>query len=209
MNNLIVEYLFAHKCCPLPGIGELKYEFKSSTHLLADKKIASPSYDISLLESNVEEDHFVKFISQELNISVKEAKEKLDNYCNRIINSREEFIELIDAGKFYVNADGNLKFEQEELPASFTKEVEAIRVSRQDFHQILVGDTQSTSEEMNGFYNTPEVKKKQMWWVWGLIIFIIAAAIIVFYMNDTKRNSTFGNASKVETPAIQKTYESR
>ena len=209
MNNLIVEYLFANKCCPLPGIGELKYELKSSTLLIADKKIAGPSYDISLSESNVEEEHLVKFIAQELNISFQEAKEKLNTYCNGIINSREEFIELQDTGNFYVNGDGKLSFEQTELPVGFSPQVDAIRVSRQDVHQILVGDTESTSEEMTGFYNSPIAKTKNLWWVWALIIFVIAAAIIVFYINDSKRNSNFGNASDVNTPAIQKTYESR
>lgn len=208
MNNLIVEYLFANKCCPLPGIGELKYDLKSATHLVAEKKIVSPTYDISLSESNVEDAHFVKFISQELNISLEEAKLKLEDYCNRIINARDTSIELVDAGIFYVNADGNLKFEQEKLPAEFIQEVDAIRVSRNNVHQILVGDTESTSEEMTGFFNSAEPKTKKMWWLWALIIFVIAAAIIVFYLNDTKRNSSFGNASKIETPAIQKTYKS-
>ncbi len=209
MNDLIVEYLFSYKCCPLPGIGELRFKFNSATHLIADKKITSPNYDIYLSESNAEEVHFVNFISRELNISPEEAKTKLVNYCDKIINSKEESIELYDAGKFYVNAEGRLHFEQTELPADFKREVEAVRISRADVHQILVGDTESTSEEMTGYYNSPTENTKSRWWIWAIIILVIAAAIIVFYMNDARRNNTFGNASKVETPAIQKTYESR
>lgn len=209
MNDLILEYLFAYHCCPLPGIGELRYEYNSATHLIADKKIISPSYEISLLESNVEEEHFVKFIAGQLSISFEEARQKLQNFCNKIINSEEEFIEIEAAGKFYVNADGNLKFEPFKLPPEFTTEVDALRISRQDVHQILVGDTQSTSVEMAGFYNSQEQKAKSKWWLWALLLLIIAAVVFVFYMNDSRRNENFGNASEVSSPAIPKTYDSK
>ncbi|MEO5967295.1 MAG: hypothetical protein ABIP68_07755, partial [Ferruginibacter sp.] len=203
MNDLIVEYLFSYKCCPLPGIGELRFKYNSATHLIADKIITSPYYDIYLSESNVEEVHFVNFISNQLNISSEEAKTKLVNYCNAIINSKEEIIELDQAGRFYVNAEGRLNFEQAKLPLEFNKEVEAVRISRANVHQILVGDTESTSEEMTGYFNSPAENIKSRWWIWALIILVIAAAIIVFYMNDVYKNDTFGNASKAETPTTQ------
>lgn len=197
MNDLIAEFLFAYNYCPLPGIGELRCEFNSSSYNVADKSFSAPTRKYILNEGNVDEQPLVKYISNIRSIPVEEAESQLNDLCNRIKSSEGNGYEMPFVGNFTVKKNGRIFFQQADMPEDYLPNISAERVSRKSVHSVLVGDNESNSEEMTEFFNASSFQAKTNWWVWALILLIMAVCITVFYLNDKRSNSTFGNAMEI------------
>ncbi len=196
MEALLINYLFINKKCPLPGVGALHLVNTNASSAIGEMTITAPAPAIRFNNSEIPATHLIHYIATHNGISIDESITTLNNYCNRL-NSLEADSELPieGAGKFFVDADGNLDFTQTELNASFLPVVKAQRVIHpNESHSILVGDTQTTNTVMSDFYNEEEVKPRQRWWIWALAIFAVAVMVLLIYFNDKNSNGSFGNA---------------
>jgi len=208
MEELIELYLFKNKNCPLPSLGVLQLTEAHATALYAEGKIEAPVPSIKLTESPIAADDFISFIAVKKNMSTDEASTMLIQYCHRL-NKMDAYSEtkLPHAGKFYVNADGNLVFKPIEIPKIFMPAVAGIRVIHPDAsHAMVVGDKETTTTEMAAYYSETEDAVKNRWWIWALAFALIAAAAMYFYFNDPKHPSGFGNSKRIQISPLTETY---
>jgi len=208
MDDLIELYLFKHKKCPLPALGILQVMDTHATALYGEGKIDAPIPTIKFLEQELPADDLIRFIASKKNISTNDAAALLNQYCDKL-QQMDAFGEtkLPHAGKFYVNADGNLVFKTMEMPREFLPEVPAERVIHPDVaHAMVVGDKETTTTEMAAYYSETEAAAKDKWWIWATGLVVIAAALLFFYFNDHSHSSSFGNTQQIEISPSTNTY---
>ena len=150
MEDLIELYLFKNNQCPLPSLGVLQVMNSDAVALYSEGKIEAPVPCIKLLDITMTADEFIEFIVLEKNINFAEASSLLEQYCDRLRNmDAYGETKLPHAGKFYVNADGNLIFKSMEMPKTFFPDISAERVIHTPAaHVMVVGDRETTTTEM-------------------------------------------------------------
>lgn len=207
MEDLIELYLFKNKNCPLPSVGVLQVMDTNAVALYNQGKIEAPVLSIKLQEREMATDDFINFIASKKNISIDDASALLTEYCNKLqhMDAYGE-TKLPSAGKFYVDADGNLVFKAMELPKAFLPDLSVERVIHTPAtHTMMVGDRETTTTEMAAYYSDIEPGPKDRWWIWAACLAVIAAALLFFHFKDQK-NIVTGNKQPIEISPQIKTY---
>lgn len=209
MEDLIEEYLFTHKHCPLPAIGTLRVKEGYATAWYSENRISGPVPYIILDPSDTNAGEFVSYIAAQNHISVPDAVSKLNDYCSSLRNLyAANEISLPLAGRFFVDAHGKLVFRQHEFPSEFMPSIQTQRVKHLNVvHSMKVGDTETTSEVMAEYYTEQNNQPKEKWWIWALVFFAIAAAVFSLYYNDSRHSASFGNASPLQQEPVPPTYQ--
>ena len=209
MEELISLYLFRYKKCPLPSIGSLQLLDGHATVLHAEKTIEPPVPYIEFRQAEIPADNFIHFIALQKSIPVADAGNKLAAFCKGLENlDAYKEVKLPYAGKFYVDAEGNLIFRQIEIPETFLPVVTAERLIHPDVaHTMRVGDKETTTVVMTELYSDTGPIKKDRWWIWATILTLLAVAALFIYFNDVSRSSSFGNAAKIVPVSEGQTYK--
>jgi hypothetical protein len=212
MEELIEQYLFQYKQCPLPLIGALIIKEGNAVAWHGDNKLSAPVPQIELIHTETPADHFIGFIAAREKISIGEASLTLRKYCLELQGLSEyKEMKLEHAGRFYVDHSGTLFFKQEMLPKEFlpTVSIQRIARSKSASHTIRVGDNETTSEYMTEYYSEKGKTKNEKWWIAALLLTAIAVAGLYFYFKDHSYTDNFGNAQPVITSPIESTYRTQ
>lgn len=208
MEHLIASYLFQNNHCPLPGIGKLTLTERPATISHGAKLIHPPQPAISLVHGEFSQDDFLNYVCAVEKIDESEANKKLQRYCS-YLQSLDSFAEakIPNAGKFYVNAEGNLVFKHSPLPQQFLDNIHAEKVIHPDAsHTLIVGDKESSTSLMTEYYNVEEPAPRKKWWIAALILALVGITVILLYAFNEKNAGFFGNATKPVVPEATKTY---
>ena len=207
MENLLANFLFQYKYCPLPGIGTLVLSETEASYEYSEKSVSSPQAIIRLKNSELDPHPFEQYVSQVKSITEDEA--------TRVINQFSEKLQNLDAyaelkvpcvGKFFVDADGQINFKQIPFPQYLRQPVHAEKVIRPDAtHSILVGDKESNSAIMTEYYSTEPLKKKRTWQLAALLLFLLGLGTIAFYYFGEHRSGLY-NTSKARLQEEPSTY---
>ena len=210
MQQLLVNYLFQYKNCPLPQIGTLHIQTASATSEIGTQKIIPPSHSIFFSKDITDTKNLTEFIAANKNISVDEAAYQLKNITDEIINLKEqEEFSLTGVGVFLKSQNDNLSFNQLQTNGSFALPVYAERVIHpDDSHAILVGDKETDRNTMTEYFTETDPVKKDKWWIWAAVIFIISIILTIIYFNNENRNSFFGVSHKYEMKETSNQYKS-
>ena len=210
MQQLLVNYLFQYKNCPLPQIGTLRIQTGSATSEIGTQKIIPPSHSIFFSKDIADSTNLTEFIAANKNISVDEAAYQLKNITDEIINLKEqEEFSLTGVGVFLKSQNDNLSFNQLQTNGSFALPVYAERVIHpDDSHAILVGDKETDRNTMTEYFTETDPVKKDKWWIWAAVIFIISIILTIIYFNNENRNSFFGVSHKYEMKETSNQYKS-
>ena len=209
MQQLIANYLFQYKNCPLPQIGTLHIQSASATSEIGTQKIIPPSHSISFSKDITDYTNLIEFIAANKNISANEAAYQLKNISEEIKNLKEgqEFA-FAGVGVFLRSQNENLIFNQVQTDVSFAQPVYAERVIHpDDSHAILVGDKETDRNTMTEFFTETEPVKKDKWWLWAAALFVISAILILCYLNNKNQNKSFGISHKYELNEASKEYK--
>lgn len=201
MEKLIVGYLFRHQYCPLGKLGCLELVQMPAQTDISAHSILAPENEIILTPRDCPAQEFLEYVSRSLGVSIEKASGALADYCDNLsrIDAYEEVV-LPAAGKFYVDADGNLQFKSSPLPPAYYPPVPAQRVIHpQAVHQMLVGDKETDTGTMSAFFNDAPGDLKGKWWIASLIILIISLLAIGWYFMSASANATGGNQSGIDT----------
>ena len=210
MQQLIANYLFQYKNCPLSQIGTLHLQSASATSEIGTQKIIPPSHTISFSKDITDSKNLTEFIAANKNISVDEAVYQLKNISEEIANLKEgqEFA-FAGVGVFLRSQNENLIFNQVQTDVPFAQPVYAERVIHpDDSHAILVGDKETDRNSMTEFFTETEPVKKNKWWMWAAVIFFISIILTIIYFNNENRNSFFGVSHKYEMKETSNQYKS-
>ena len=184
----------------MPEIGTLHLTASNAVAWYAEKRIEAPMPLIKLMEPSIPADDFINFIAERKNISRNEAGSLLKQYCSRLQNL-DAFGEtkLPHAGKFYVNADGNLVFKAIEVPRELLPQVNTERVLHPAAsHNMMVGDKETTTTEMAAYYTEAEPEAKYKWWIWALVFAFIGIGAVALFFSNQYHSNTFGNEQKIQ-----------
>lgn len=206
MQQLIATFLFTHNRCTLPGIGELNVHHRSAVYMQGDQSMYPPEVEVRLMESDLSDNAFVKFIALNLNVSVTAAKNRLDQFCKEVLTPGTETV-IDSLGTIVVDDYEKVSFVEHSFPA-YSIAVPAQRVVRQTPHALIVGENESTSEIMSAYYAGQQNSKKSFWWAWAIGIFLITAILITYYIISGDFNATFGSQEAISRPEIPSTYKS-
>lgn len=199
IQTTIVNYLLQKRYCTLPGVGQLLYVEETQAIPQADKIMFSHSQNIVLKQYDLEDyKPFFKLLQACAIEAQSNVELEMGNYCDRILTLKHnETLGLLGVGHFYRDAAGSIAFETDAACRQITT-LHANRIVRADAtHQMLVGDTATTTESMAAYYNNEPVSKRSLWWVAALIIALIAAGLIAAYFFAGFSNGNFGNAISV------------
>ncbi len=208
MEDLISNYLFQYKKCPLPSVGSLQVIDGNVASLQGQNKMLSPVPVILFDYFETPAEGFIRFIADQKHISFDEASDRLSHYCNGLtgMHPLSEVI-LPSTGKFYLNADGKLVFKQDELPEAFLPAITTERVIHPHVvHTMMVGDKETTSTIMTEYYSDNEKAKREWWWIWAVALALTGASALFVYFNGQNRSVSFGNGQKIIPAAATKTY---
>ena len=209
MQQLIANYLFQYKNCPLSQVGTLHLQSASSTSEIGTQKIIPPSHTISFSKDITDSKNLTEFIAANKNISVDEAAYQLRNISEEIINLKEqEEFSLKGVGVFLRSQNDNLIFSQVQTDVSFAQPVYAERVIHpDDSHAILVGDKETDRNTMTEFFTETEPLKKNKWWIWAAALFVLSIVLISVYLNNENQNKSFGISHKYELSDASNQYK--
>lgn len=204
----ILLYLFRNKKCPLPTVGTLELVDGNATAWHAEHKMMAPVPFILFSHTESDPEGLVRFIASENSLSHSSASDRLIEFCDRLnrLEEGEEF-ELMSVGTFFGEPGGKPGFRQLPLPLEFFPEVPLKRVVRNDaVHAMRVGDTETDSLQMAEYFQEQANVPRDRWWIWAAAIFILSAGLVVAYLSDTGKQTSFGNAGKIETRQEPVTY---
>ncbi|MEO7444612.1 MAG: hypothetical protein ABIT96_03785 [Ferruginibacter sp.] len=208
MEKLIVAYLMRHQHCPLAHTGSLQMVQVPSRTDISAHLIAAPENEIYFSAEEKPAGDFLEYLSEALQVPVDKASACLGEFCNRL-SDLDAFAELYlpAAGKFFVDADGNLQFRSQKLPAAFYPDVAAERVVHpQAVHQMLVGDKETDTGTMTAYYETSDAGASRRWWLPAFIVLLAALALISFYYFSHPASATGGNAMGITLDTPGETY---
>ncbi len=206
MEDQVALYLFRHRRCVLPGIGELKVHQKTAVYSGVQENIAAPFPYIDF-ENNEEasDNDLSSFISFRNNISQRSAELYVHQLVEKLKGIHaDESVEIPSAGKFVVNEEGVLQFLSYALPKEMLPIVSAKTLLRTSDHAILVGDTESNATRMTAYYSEQNIKKRAWWKIAAAILFITVVAYLVYYF--VYQHQTGGNIQKITIHNEPATY---
>ncbi|TVQ87770.1 MAG: hypothetical protein EA393_10070 [Bacteroidetes bacterium] len=114
IGKYISELLFDNDFVILPEIGEFSTKYIPAKFVPELKKVESPSKIITFNENNKSGGGLlIEYIAQKENISSSEARERLADFVNEMLNSLKsgKKVELENVGKFSMNEAGQLVFD--------------------------------------------------------------------------------------------------
>ena len=214
MLELIAAYLAQKKVCTLPGLGTLSLLSKSASLDVANKQFVAPVDEITFTPGEVHvEPAFVNYVAMRHQIAAEDAAGEVYKWC---LNAKEQLANgiTVDAGyvgTFTMNGDGHVGLETENLFPLFNN-VKAERVIHQnESHNVLVGDKETTNEEMTHFYESSSspVKLREKWQLNAVILAALAIIVLVFHLifNGFSKNG-IGNNSAIKPQESHMLYES-
>lgn len=209
MEDIIQEYLFQNKKCPLPSVGTMELVDGNATAWQSENRITAPVPFILLNHHTSDISHFVAYIANSRKCNLVQAEKSLNEFCEQLLAlqpGRE--LTLPAAGHFYVDADGRLTFRQKALPGEYLPEVTAKSIRRNDaVHFVKVGDSEKSSVEMSEYFEEQTKRHHDRWWIWAAALLVLSASLFIIYWNGDGRTTGFGNAGKVFPTSESATYK--
>lgn len=205
MEEQVALFLFRYKHCVLPGLGELQLHQHPAIYSGVEENIAAPVSYIQFHNDLVNESAFIPFIAHRNNISVPSAAKHVQEFIDQIRSvSSDMSVEIPSAGKFMVNAKGDLEFISYDLPKEMFPLAEAKTIIRVPDHSILVGDKVSNATKMTAYYSEQKIRKTQWWKIFAGVFFSAAAVYLCYYF--IYQQHTGGNIEKVNIGKEPATY---
>lgn len=214
MHELIASYLVQKKECILPGIGTLSLASQSALLDIANKEFIAPKDEIQFVPGDPHvENEFVNYVAMRYHIPAEDAAGEVYKWC---LDAKEKLekgkpVDVGYAGTFTMNEEGNILLNNDKQFSLFNN-VNAERVVHQNQqHSVLVGDKETTNEEMNHFYESSgmPLNIKEKWKFNALVLAGLAIILLLFYFifNGFSKNG-IGNNLKVTPQESHTLYES-
>lgn len=207
MEELIASYIIQAGHCSLPSLGAFKLHYAPAKSDVANKQILPPDAKVEFSENDdALTPGLVDYVMSKQECSPDHAREMIRNWTatvsEKIGHGNPCTLPLL--GKLYRGDDGNVAFE-EDMGNKVLQPVRAERVIHtHESHAMLVGDKESSTEEMNTLLQRQEPETKYRWWIAALMLFLVGLLLLAMYLSgDHPSRDLFGNGSThtpVETP---------
>lgn len=216
MFDPLTTYLFEQKKLWLPHVGIFKLIEKNAESDFINESIASPGLQVAFEAEDsssdpINNDGLFIWLAQNMNVSQSEASELFENFSKEIETKLNdgEVIDWQGLGQLKkTNAD--IFFTPSSSVLSPFSEVTAKKIIREHGnHATLVGDKETTTEQMRVQLQTTETEKKpRTTAMWILLAASLICAAWYFSQSGCNKSAT-GNRQKVESTTPDDTYKLR
>lgn len=183
MIEVLNGYLIQHKSISIPGLGTIYLERMPAMNDFTNRQVHPPSYRFRFDKYfDAPDKDFFHFLAANKNIPEYEAIKQYNEFAYDLRNRirHEDSFEWPGVGVLSKD-NGEIHFESI-APASYLQPVPAVRVIRQDAqHAILVGDKETTTQDMTELLSEGTFVERESWWIYALILFAIAVVILFFH----------------------------
>lgn len=186
MWQVLNAYLFQHRSISIPGLGTIYLETLPANVDVAERTMQPPAYRFRFDKYfDAPDKEFFAYIAAQRNTLDYEAIKWYNEFSfelrNRIRNEQEVSWEGV--GTLKKDGSGGILFEPLATPLLFLQPTPAMRVSRQDAqHNIVVGDRERTSGEMNEWLHEKANRRRKLaWWVIALVVAVLGLAFLGWY----------------------------
>jgi hypothetical protein len=186
MSNAFAEYLLQQHELPIPGVGHLKWEAVPAAYDVADRHFNPPggSWSFATIDESdgaLPLQRLTGHLALWQNLSEEEAFEEVQAFGQHVQHQLKATGCASIAGMGSLQAtDQGICFEPNAATV-WLAPLAAERVIREGAsHQMLVGDQQTTTTEMEAFLAEDENIAADRWWVWPAILAAVALALIVW-----------------------------
>lgn len=184
MTDLLQSFLAQTGRLPLQHIGVISAECLPARYDVAERAFAAPAVQWQFESHDSEErlpvQHLVGFLSQQMDVSEEEAYEAYNQYTRLLKDNiaHNGSYEWAPLGTFEKQTSG-YSFKPLESKNAFTA-LPIEKVIRGGVaHQMVVGDTETTTVAMEAFLNEEEDETGK-WWVAPLLIALAAITLIIW-----------------------------
>ena len=183
MVQVLNAYLYQHRSLSIPGLGTIYLETFPANVEVADRTMLSPVYRFRFDKYfDAPDKEFFAFVATQRNILDYEAIKWYNEFSFELRNRirAEEQVSWDGVGILKKDSSGGVQFEAAPAPMLFLQPVPAMRVSRQDAqHNLVVGDRERTSGEMNEWLHDEEVQRRKFpWWIIAVILAVIGLSVL-------------------------------
>lgn len=168
MYHQLLHHLLQGKAAELPGVGFLVPETIAARKDMANDLLHPPFLKINF-QPQLEGSDWQVFSDAAFRIQAE------------IGRTNEAYVPGV--GNFFI-ADGKLMFNQEPVAMEFAPPAPASRIVRVgEAHPMVVGDTDTTTEEMSSYYEAlAQETTSNRWWIGALVLAALGiAGILVYY----------------------------
>lgn len=219
MFQILTEYLFQYKTLFIPGTGRFNIEDRNAVNDLTQQTLQAPGWNVSfkpatagaVAQASDSDTELFEWLAAKLKISAEDATLRFDEFSDGLKNrlANNEKVDWPGVGRLEQNNKEIVFTADKDAITPFTG-VSAKKVLRENAnHQILVGETETTSDEMRVHLANEQqaggIGKKLMW-----ILLLIAMILLAwyFFQNGCNLHNT-GNQQKTEVVKPHDTYRLR
>lgn len=209
VEELIEQFLFINNECPLPGLGKLRLEIKSSFVKVGEQKLSSPTQLIKFIPGETNSADFTLFIAKNKKISIDAASAMLNEFCQQIIDIKsKQRISINQTGFFSKEGNVSIDFKQFNIEDVLNPSVNLNPVLHPVKEgKLLVGDSEMPIEYMKEYIAASKLQNSYQWWIAAASLGIISFAMIVVYFTSFKSGKLMGNSVSVEVKKETVTYK--
>jgi hypothetical protein len=199
MQDTLYEYLILHKQLSLPGVGTLYLQQHPSQLDFGNKQITAQTYSFKL-DSTTDKPskRLIEWLSNANGISEWDAVKSINDFAFDLKKSVSSAGEMSwnNIGIFRRNDKGNFSLVTEAIKLINESPVKAEKVIREKaFHQVLVGENEKTSVEMEAFFTETKTSRDTSWLI-ALILTVLAIVFAGWYFSEKGLNpAATGNQS--------------
>lgn len=184
MIEVLNGYLIQHKSISIPGLGTIYLERLPAMNDFTNRQLHPPSYRFRFDKYfDAPDKDFFHFLAARKNIPEYEAIKQYNEFAYDLRNRirQEDSFHWPEVGVLSKEMSGEIHFESTS-PDSYLQPVPAVRVIRQDApHAMLVGDKETTTQDMSELLSEGTFIEKESWWVYALILFALALVLLFFH----------------------------
>lgn len=179
----VYRYFILHKKLNIPGIGSFNVETSAARLDFANRLLHAPLPVIRFTpgQQSVERSFF-DYLAASFSISTTEAVKQYNDYCYHLLQRAETqgSLHLPGIGTLRKEFEKTFSFQPENGVDLYFTDLPAERVIRREQpHAITVGETETTTTEMQERLDEPP--KRDNWWVYAAALALLAVAAIIYY----------------------------
>lgn len=183
MKAILQKYLLEHGEVFLPGIGRLEKKYHPARYSIADKAFDPPREEILLQpeRNGFPAQEMIGQMARRLNLTEEEVFERLQQYGGSLVAglSAGQEVSWSPLGSFSLNGK-HVLFQPGDQGLPVFESLPAERVTRENYyHEMVVGEKETNTREMNEWLNRPR-EKADRWWIWPLLVSAAAIGLIIW-----------------------------
>ncbi|MGB8193067.1 MAG: hypothetical protein WCF67_14160 [Chitinophagaceae bacterium] len=184
MIEVLNGYLIQHKSISIPGLGTIYVERLPAMNDFTNRQLHPPSYRFRFDKYfDAPDKDFFTFLASNTGIPEYEAIKQYNEFAYDVRNRirQEDKFTWPEVGVLSKEMSGEIHFESLG-PEVYQQPVPAVRVIRQDAsHAMLVGDQETTTQDMSELLSEETIVEKESWWIYALILFALALCMLFFH----------------------------